>query len=132
MSIINQIKRSIDTVKSIDEILKAISDSILLKKNSLDEMAELYSKGTDLFISQTEINESLSFVGGSFILQVVGECDFEAIAELFFQNSNKEWVKKELKSPVHPSSLTSEASKRLINDKLIKYKVASPVMEKEL
>jgi len=132
MSIVNQIKGSTDIVKSLDEILQTITDTILLKKNSLDELAELYSKGTDLFISQTEINESLSFVGGSFTLQAVEKRAFEAIAELFFQNNNKEWVKKELKSPVHSSSLTSEASIQLTNDKLVKYKVEAPVMEKEL
>jgi len=119
----------------LDEIFQAVADKILLKKNSLDGLAELYSKGTDVFISQTEENESLSFVGGNFTLQLIekGEkCSFEAKAELFFQDNNKEWVKKELKSPVHSASLTSEASRQLKVDKAVSYKVEAPVVEKSL
>ena len=107
--------------------------SVVIKRDmEIDELAKLYSAKLDEIIRK-EISNNLSYVGGTFNISYLDEKAFELSFELFFQDAEKDWVKKESKSTPQPISyLTENAVKELRAEKVISFEVDPPKIQEPL
>ena len=114
-----------DTENVIDSFL-----SVVIKRDmEIDELAKLYSAKLDEIIRK-EISNNLSYVGGTFNISYLDEKAFELSFELFFQDAEKDWVKKESKSTPQPINyLTENAVKELRTEKVISFEVDPPKIQ---
>ncbi len=101
--------------------------SVVIKPNmELDELAEVYSKKLDSTI-RDEQSKKLKYVGGSFKISYANEKYFNLSFELYFQNENDEWVKKDAKSnPQKTEYLSEKALAELRAKKEIVYEIDEP------
>ena len=92
----------------------------------LDELAEVYSKKLDSTI-RDEQSKKLKYVGCSFKISYANEKYFNLSFELYFQNENDEWVKKDAKSnPQKTEYLSEKALAELRAKKEIVYEIDEP------
>lgn len=114
-----------DNASAIDNFL-----SVVIKRDmEIDELAKLYSPKLDDIIRK-EMSNGLDYVGGNFNLAYLDEKTFELSFELFFQDAEKNWVKKESKSKPQPIIyLTETALKELRMEKLISFEIDPPKIQ---
>lgn len=128
MNIFNRFNKALTYIKNIDDVMQSITDALLLKKSNLEELAESYSHATDTSVLETQKNERLTFIAGNLSIKIIEEVtgNIEVLAELFFQDAENEWIKKELKSKIRLTCLTDEALEKLKHEKIVKYKITPP------
>ena len=121
-------KNDPDTENVMDSFL-----SVVIKRDmEIDELAKLYSAKLDEIIRK-EISNNLFYVGGTFNISYLDEKAFELSFELFFQDAEKAWGKKESKSTPQPISyLTENAVKELRAEKVISFEVDPPKIQEPL
>lgn len=98
--------------KLTKEVVNSFFDAFddLFKSNmDLTDIAKLCGKRLDEIILNEEKN-GLSYSGGMFHINYLNEVSFETAYELYFQDENKEWVKKEAKSKPQKMSFLNETS----------------------
>ncbi len=118
--------------ESINNAVESFLSVIINPDMGIEELAKLYSSKLDEIILK-EMSTNLSYVGGTFNIAYLSEKSFELSFELFFQDADKEWVKKESKSKPQPMNyLTEEASKELLNEKTISFEVEPPKVKKTI
>lgn len=83
---------------------------ILSTDMELDELAAVYSKKLDGII-RAQQTKGLSYVGGTFKISYYSELYFYLSFELYFQDENDEWVKK--------NSTSEPQSTEYLNDKAL-------------
>jgi len=101
--------------------------NLVLKPNmKIDELAKLYSDKIDNIILAEQSNK-LKYVGGTLNINYLNAGAFDMSYELFFQDENKEWVKKEAKSkPQKIEYLAKEAQAELAKEKKISFEIDPP------
>ena len=104
--------------------------SVIIKQDmEIDELAKLYSPKLDEIIRK-EMANKLSYVGGTFKIDYLNEKSFELSFELFFQDGEKNWVKKESKSKPQPIEyLSKTAVDELNKEKNISFEIDPPKPE---
>ncbi len=111
--------------------ITAMFDVVLSPNMSLEQLAGTYSKKIDELIL-AEMNKKLDYVGGSFNVEYANESAFQVSYELYFQDENKEWVKKEAKSkPQKMSYLKQEAVAELHKKKKVSFEIDPPSAKRE-
>lgn len=112
-----------------ENVIESFLSVVIKRDMEIDELAKLYSAKLDEIIRK-EIGNNLSYVGGTFNLSYLDEKSFELSFELFFQDAEKDWVKKESKSTPQPISyLTDNAVKELRTEKVISFEVDQPKIQ---
>ena len=101
--------------------------SVVIKTNmELDELAKVYSAKLDGII-RDEQAKGLKYVGGTFKIAYADEKNFNLSFELYFQDENDEWVKKDSKSkPQNIEYLTDKALTELRAQREIVYEIDEP------
>lgn len=92
----------------------------------LEQLAELYSESLDdLIIRERKLNHN--YVGGEFIIKYLNDKLFLTSYEMYFQDENKEWLKKSGESkPQELINLTEKAIKILKTDKKVIFEINPP------
>ena len=112
-----------------ENVIESFLSVVIKRDMEIDELAKLYSAKLDEIIRK-EIANNLSYVGGMFNISYRDEKSFEMSFELFFQDAEKDWVKKESKSTPQPINyLTETAVKELCTEKVISFEVDPPKIE---
>ena len=112
-----------------ENVIESFLSVVIKRDMEIDELAKLYSAKLDEIIRK-EIGNNLSYVGGTFNLSYLDEKSFELSFELFFQDAEKDWVKKESTSTPQPISyLTDNAVKELRTEKVISFEVDPPKIQ---
>ena len=111
-----------NTTNVIDTFL-----SVVIEPNmALDEIAKIYSAKLDGII-RNEQAKGLKYVGGTFKISYADEKYFNLSFELYFQDENDEWVKKDSKSkPQKVEYLNDDALAELRAQKEIIYEIDEP------
>lgn len=101
--------------------------SVIISQNmELDELAKIYSAKLDGII-HNEQAKGLKYVGGTFKISYTDENFFNLSFELYFQDENDEWVKKDAKSkPQKTEYLNDNALAELRVQKEIVYEIDEP------
>lgn len=101
--------------------------SVIIKTHmELDEIAKIYSEKLDSII-RDEQSKDLNYVGGTFKISYANEKNFHLAFELYFQDKNEEFVKKESKSkPQSTEYLSEKALTELRAKKEISYEIDEP------
>ena len=111
-----------NTANVVDTFLSVIIET----KMELDELAKIYSTKLDGII-RDEQAKGLKYVGGTFKIAYADEKFFNLSFELYFQDENDEWVKKDSKSkPQKVEYLTDKALAELRAQKEIVYEIDEP------
>ena len=115
-------KNNPDASEAVESFL-----SVIIKQDmEIDELAKLYSSKLDDIIRK-EMAKNLAYVGGTFSIAYLNEKFFELSFELFFQDAEKDWVKKDSKSKPQPIDyLTEAALEELRKEKVITFDVDPP------
>ena len=110
-------KNNPDASEAVESFL-----SVIIKQDmEIDELAKLYSSKLDDIIRK-EMAKNLAYVGGTFSIAYLNEKFFELSFELFFQDAEKDWVKKDSKSKPQPIDyLTEAALEELRKEKVITF-----------
>jgi len=85
-------------------------DDLFKSNMELTEIANIYGKRLDEVILSEEKN-GLTYAGGMLHINYLNEVSFETAYELYFQDQNNEWVKKEAKSKPQKMNFLNETSK---------------------
>lgn len=113
-------------VETAVNTITSIFDVILKPNMELEEIAKIYGTRLDEMIIAEEKND-LTYVGGSFNIRYINEAAFETSYELYFQDKEKEWVKKEAKSkPQKTSFLKVNALAELRQAKKVSFEIDPP------
>ena len=101
--------------------------SVIISPNmELDELAKIYSAKLDGIV-RNEQAKGLTYVGGTFKIFYADENFFNLSFELYFQDENDEWVKKDAKSkPQKTEYLNDNALAELRAQKEIVYEIDEP------
>ncbi len=89
--------KPIELLQTADEILtlaKDFADKALLRPIPLDSLIESLSDSIDKLIAQQEKKESIKFVSGVFKLKSIDQDYFSAVADLYFMDKDRNWLKK--------------------------------------
>ena len=107
--------------------------NVIIKPNmELDELAKIYSEKLDSNI-RDEQNKGLRYVGGTFKISYANERYFNLSYELYFQDKNDEWIKKDAKSkPQKTDYLTDKSLAELRTKKEIAYEIDEPEQPKNM
>lgn len=112
----------------VDILKKAEDIRNLRRPSSLEELAQKYSRRLDEMIIKAEKEEALHYVGGQFDIIAQSESTFSLKVELYFQNSQKEWVCMRSGSGVlNVRYLNNAARQELIHKKVISFDVEEPL-----
>ena len=112
-----------------ENVIESFLSVIIKRDMEIDELAKLYSAKLDDLIRK-EIANNLSYVGGTFNISYLDEKSFYLSFELFFQDAEKAWVKKESKSTPQPVSyLTETAVKELRDENVISFEIDPPEVQ---
>lgn len=108
------------------EAVEGFLNLVLQPNMTLDDLAKVYSGKLDDIILKEATNK-LKYVGGTFNINYLNSNSFDMSYELFFQDVNKEWVKKDAKSqPQKLAYLTKEAQAELAKEKKISFEIDPP------
>ena len=101
--------------------------SVIISPNmELDELAKIYSEKLDGII-RGEQAKGLKYVGGTFKISYAEENFFNLSFDLYFQDKNDDWVKKDAKSkPQKAEYLNDKAFAELRAQKEIVYEIDEP------
>ncbi len=117
-------KKNIGTI--LGEFAKELFSEMLKKEMTLEELSYIYSDKLDQFIMQEEDKKN-KYVGGEFKIYYINEKSFGVSFELYFQGSNKEWIKRDAKSqPMDIIVLNKEAVSILEKEKAVCFEVNAP------
>lgn len=108
------------------EVIDTFLNVIIKPNMELDEIAKVYSEKLDgtIFDEQAKGNK---YVGGTFKILYANERYFNLSFELYFQDKNDEWVKKDSKSkPQKTEYLSEKALSELRSKKEITYEIDEP------
>lgn len=107
-------------------VIDTFLNVIISPNMELDELAKVYSDKLDSNI-RDEQAKGLDYVGGTFKISYVNEKYFTLSFELYFQDKNGEWIKKDAKSkPQKTEYLNEKALKELRSKKEIAYELDEP------
>ena len=111
---------------SSGNIVETFLGAFISSNMEIDELAKVYSEELDKIILK-EMDNNLSYVGGNFHMDYINEKTFGLSFELFFQDENKEWVKKAATSKPQPKNyLTYDAFAELRESKKISFEIDPP------
>lgn len=130
-SVIEEIKSGIK--KFFDDpiqVIDMIKDMFSNEPKSLNDIARLYSKASDEIIIKTLEKEKFKYGGGKFhIKNLENNKEIEVSIELYFQDDNDNWIKKENKDLISADEFTEEALEELKKKKEITYNIEEPSLE---
>lgn len=107
-------------------VLDTFLNVVINQNMELDELAKIYSEKLDSNI-RDEQAKGLKYVGGTFKISYANEKYFNLSYELYFQDENDEWVKKNAKSnPQKTEYLSENALTELRTKKEIIYEIDEP------
>ncbi|MBR3722498.1 MAG: hypothetical protein IKN12_06990 [Selenomonadaceae bacterium] len=129
MGIMNLFSSANPTAAAAETVINGIASifDVILKPNmTIEELAGVYSDKLDEIILKEKAN-NLQYVGGSLNVNCVNAAQFEVAYELYFQDKNKEWIKKEAKSkPQNLSYLKPESAAELRQKKKVTFEIEPP------
>ena len=107
-------------------VLDTFLNVVINPNMELDELAKIYSEKLDGNI-RDEQAKGLKYVGGTFKISYANEKYFNLSYELYFQDKNDEWIKKNAKSnPQKTEYLNEKALSELRSKKEITYEIDEP------
>lgn len=115
--------------KTIDKALNNVIEKMMLlyPHRSLDQIAQMCSKQTDMLIKSEEQRNGYQFVGGEFSVSYVNEAAFTLGVELYFKDTAGKWIKVESKSqPRDMQYLMEDSIVELRQKKVVKFDIDSP------
>lgn len=115
-----------DFAKKVSDIWNSTLESFFKKPLSLDEIASAYSKGTDEHIKKLEEKEKIKFIAGKFFIIKSEKEEALTRADLYFQNAEGGWIKKELNGKVPRENMMEDAIEKIKSAGIIEYEITSP------
>ena len=107
-------------------VLDTFLNVVINPNMELDEIAKVYSEKLDGTIIDEQAKGN-KYVGGTFKILYANEKYFNLSFELYFQDKNDEWVKKDSKSkPQKTEYLSEKALNELRSKKEITYEIDEP------
>lgn len=112
--------------KDIKEMWDEISKYFFTEPKTIDEIVGIYSKIIDKLIVNSEKKENIFFKGGKFIISSISNNDINVKAELFFQDSSNNWVKKEMTNNIGKNHIEELSFKKMIEKNIEEFKIYHP------
>lgn len=118
------LKDTKEIVSNLNSIFETVA-TLIEKPKSLEELLQLYSVATTKIIKSAKEEENLSFVGGTFKIELV-ETHIQLSMEAYFKSANEQWIKKENSSMIKPAQVTEDAFLEIKKDKALVYNLEDP------
>lgn len=115
-----------ELMKKGEDILNEIFKSFFIEPKTIDEITDVYSKTIDELIIKSEKKENILFKGGKFIILATSNNDINVKAELFFQDSNDNWIKKEMSNRISKNHIEEISLKNMIDKNSEEFKIYHP------
>lgn len=112
------------TFNELEEVIKKILQKSILKLDLYD-VIDIYSQNIDKIIINSIDNEKLRYIGGNLIVIFNNEV-IEFKTECYFQDMNKNWVRKNNINNLETSRFTENSIKELIINKQLKFDIVEP------
>lgn len=106
------------------EIFINLIDKIT-KKISIEEIFNIYEKNIDQIIIKATKSEKLKYISGSFEM-LKNDTDIIIKVDLYFQNAEKKWIKKQSSNKIELFKITDESLEKLENNKVITMEIIEP------
>lgn len=122
------LKKILNRNKEQGQDLVSIIDSVLNKaitKITLDEVIKMYSDKIDQFILDTEKNKRIFFIGGKFKIYLQEE-DAVIHVECYFQDIEKQWIKKCSENKININRMDDLSIQRLKKESNFEFDIAKP------
>lgn len=117
-------KKSKKESEDFGSIIDKMFNKLTLKV-SLDEIVKKYSETVDEFILETEKENDLNFVGGKFKMKFLEE-DIGVIIECYFQNREKQWIKKHSENKMNIDIVDGLSLQRLKKENEFEFNIEKP------
>jgi hypothetical protein len=122
------LKKILNRNKEQGQELVSIIDSLLNKtttKITLDEVIKMYSDKIDQFILDTEKKSNIFFIGGKFKIYLQEE-EILINVECFFQDIEKQWIKKCCENKVNLNRMDDLSIQKLKKESNFEFDIAKP------
>lgn len=122
------LKKILNRNKEQGQDLVSIIDSVLNKaitKITLDEVIKMYSDKIDQFILDTEKKSNIFFIGGKFKIYLQEE-EILINVECFFQDIEKQWIKKCCENKVNLNRMDDLSIQKLKKESNFEFDIAKP------
>ena len=94
-----------------ENFMAMLFDSPIDFERFLEETGRFF----DAFILEVEEKENLTYVGGTFRMELKNSKTIPLSAKLYFQNEKKEWILKERKGSVRPDQFEDWGTNQELN-----------------
>lgn len=123
----NEKNENVEIYDPIEMIRKVIDKIINVAfKSNIKDLAEIYSKDIDNIILKSEMDKSLKYVGGEFIVTYVTDTIFSIKIALYYKNKDDKWVEESYVTSRDMKLLKEEAVIELKENKKIIYDIEYP------
>ena len=114
------------TGKNIADDISGFFEELIRPEMELEELAGIYSEPLDLIIEE-ETRRGNNYVGGEFKISCLSNDSFDLSFELYFQNQDKQWIKREGRSkPQSMAYFTQKASAEVKEKESISVEIDPP------
>ena len=114
------------TGKNIANDISSFCEEMIRSEMELDELVSVYSEPLDTIIEE-EMSRGNNYVGGEFKVSCLSSKYFELSFELYFQNPDKQWIKREGRSkPQSMTYFTRQAATELKEKESISFEIDPP------
>lgn len=112
----------------VGKIVKNLEIMDNANKLSLEDYINNYSKYVDKIIIDTQLNDKIVYQAGKAVLKVLDDINMQISLELYFQNTEGKYIRKEFESRkfIMTDYLNESAIKELISLNFMSFDIESP------
>lgn len=112
----------------VGKIVKNLEIMDNANKLSLEDYINNYSKYVDKIIINTQLNDKIVYQAGKAVLKVLDDINMQISLELYFQNTEGKYIRKEFESRkfIMTDYLNESAIKELISLNFMSFDIESP------